>query len=68
MANLINNSFGVPTETFETLLTRALQGLRYGSVEIIVHDAKIVQLERKEKFRLEESSAPQVSNISRLEH
>lgn len=31
----------------------ALQGLRFGSVEITVHNGQIVQIERKEKFRLQ---------------
>lgn len=30
----------------------ALAGLKYGSVEIVVHDGKVVQLERREKLRL----------------
>ena len=30
----------------------ALQDLRFGSVEITVHEGRIVQIERKEKFRL----------------
>ncbi|MEO4048081.1 sulfur starvation response protein OscA [Pseudomonas sp. CAU 1711] len=29
-----------------------LQGLRFGSVEITVHNGQVVQIERKEKFRL----------------
>jgi hypothetical protein len=38
----------------ETLdaVRHALSGLRFGSVEIIVHDSKVVQIERKEKLRL----------------
>ena len=31
----------------------ALKGIRYGSVEIIVHDSKVVQIERKEKMRFD---------------
>lgn len=31
----------------------ALKGIRYGSLEIIIHDAKVVQIERKEKIRFE---------------
>jgi len=34
-------------------LLEAIEGIRYGSVEIIIHDRKIVQIERKEKVRLE---------------
>lgn len=32
-------------------IQRALKDLKYGSVEIVVQDSKIVQIERKEKFR-----------------
>jgi hypothetical protein len=35
----------------------ALQGLRFGSVEITVHNAQVVQIERKEKFRLQNQPA-----------
>lgn len=31
----------------------ALRGLRYGAVEITVHNGQVVQIERKEKFRLQ---------------
>ncbi|MFG0382608.1 sulfur starvation response protein OscA [Pseudomonas sp. zbq_18] len=30
----------------------ALRDLRFGSVEITVHNGQVVQIERKEKFRL----------------
>ncbi|WP_241254670.1 YezD family protein [Brevibacillus sp. SYP-B805] len=32
-------------------ILRALQGLEYGSVQIVVHDSKITQIERTEKHR-----------------
>jgi hypothetical protein len=35
----------------------ALQGIRFGSVEIIIHDSKVVQIERKEKLRFDKRSA-----------
>jgi hypothetical protein len=31
---------------------QALSGLRFGSLEIVVHDGRIVQLERREKVRV----------------
>jgi hypothetical protein len=31
----------------------AIQGIRFGSLEIIIHDSRIVQIDRKEKFRFE---------------
>jgi hypothetical protein len=37
-------------------LAAALAGLRFGSVEIVVHDSRVVQIERREKMRL--SSEP----------
>jgi hypothetical protein len=38
----------------ETRILDALQSLKYGSLEVLVHDSKIVQLERKEKQRFED--------------
>lgn len=35
----------------DTLL-RMLDGLRYGSIEITVHDAIVVQIERRDKIRI----------------
>jgi len=35
----------------------ALDGLQYGAVEITVHDGKVVQIERREKFRLPNQTA-----------
>ena len=32
---------------------RTLREIRFGSVEIIIHDAQVVQVERKEKVRFE---------------
>ena len=33
-----------------------MRGIRFGSVEIVIHDSRIVQIERREKVRLEETS------------
>jgi hypothetical protein len=38
-------------------IIRALQDIRYGSVEIIIHDSRIVQIERKEKIRIDTDSS-----------
>jgi len=46
---------GLADETHRQLtqqILRALQEIRYGSVEIIIHDSRIVQIERKEKIRI----------------
>jgi hypothetical protein len=38
----------IPIET----LRRLLQGLRYGTLELTVHDGRVVQIERRERVRL----------------
>ena len=37
----------------EQAIAQALRELRFGSIEIIVHDSKVVQIERREKMRLD---------------
>jgi hypothetical protein len=34
-------------------ITAALKGLRFGSIEVVVHDARVVQIIRTEKLRIE---------------
>ncbi len=35
----------------------AIKDLRFGSVEIVIHDSKVVQIERKEKIRIDTNSS-----------
>jgi hypothetical protein len=47
-------------ETYRQLtqeILRALQEIRYGSVEIVIHDSQVVQIERKEKIRIDKDSS-----------
>ncbi len=44
------------SQTQERIET-ALRGLRFGSVEITVHYGRIVQIERREKLRLDTPAA-----------
>lgn len=39
----------------ERVIRLALKGIRFGSVEITVHDSRVVQIERKEKMRIDRS-------------
>lgn len=51
---------GLADETHRQLtqqILQALQEIRYGSVEIIIHDSKVVQIERKEKIRIDTYSS-----------
>jgi hypothetical protein len=34
----------------------AIKDLRFGSVEVVIHDSRIVQIERKEKIRIDPDS------------
>lgn len=44
---------------------QALQGLRYGTVQLIVHDGELVRIERIEKIRLTGSSGGQTQTPGR---
>jgi len=34
-------------------IASAISGLRFGSVEVVIQDSRVVQIERKEKFRFD---------------
>lgn len=34
-------------------LVEALRTIRYGAIELVIHDGRVVQLERREKVRFE---------------
>jgi len=42
-------------DSWERKVIDAVRGIRYGSVEVVVHDAQVVQIERREKVRLDET-------------
>lgn len=39
------------TADLEQQILQAIKDVRYGSVEILIHDSQVVQIERKEKIR-----------------
>lgn len=41
-----------PPDVLERI-SQAIQGVRFGSVEVVIQDGKIIQIERKEKFRFD---------------
>jgi hypothetical protein len=43
------------TESTEQKILEAIKSIRYGSVEVVVHDSHVVQIEKKEKVRLEKN-------------
>ncbi len=36
-------------------IVRAVRSVRYGSVEVVIQNSRVVQIERKEKFRFDKS-------------
>jgi hypothetical protein len=48
-------------ELFQTIL-RAIRNLRFGTLEIVVHDSKVVRIERHERIRLDIDSETQPHN------
>ena len=60
MATTRQHPNGPVDETHRQLtqqILQALQEIRYGSVEIVIHDSKVVQIERKEKIRIDKDSS-----------
>jgi hypothetical protein len=41
----------------EQEILQAIRGISYGSVEVVIHNAKIVQILRKEKVRFQQDTA-----------
>lgn len=39
-------------------LAVALGTIQFGSIELVIHDGRVVQLERREKVRVEQSFTP----------
>jgi hypothetical protein len=46
----------------------AIDGLNFGSVEIVVHDSRVVQIERRERVRLDSVPASQACKSPKRSH
>ncbi len=44
------------TQPVEREILEAVRGIKYGSVEVVIHDSRVVQVVRTEKVRLEVGS------------
>ena len=47
-----NSQAPLKTEITDQLVI-ALQGIQFGSIEVFIHNGKVVQIERKEKLRFD---------------
>lgn len=43
-------------ETALRQIAEAASSIRYGSIEVVIHEGRIVQIERKEKIRIAKDS------------
>ena len=41
------------TTDIEKRILEAIQGIKYGAVEVLIHDSRVVQIERSEKVRFD---------------
>lgn len=53
-------------EEIDAQIHRALESLRYGSIEIVVHDGRVIQIERRERVRFEGEREAANSNPNRI--
>ena len=55
----------LPTKTTQTespwlpFVQAQVESLRFGVVQIVVHDSQVIQIERTEKLRLDKITAPE---------
>ncbi len=47
----VSNPSNPRSRQLEELVAEAIAGIRYGAVEITIHDGRIVQIEKREKLR-----------------
>jgi len=51
----MTHTAGAVDTDWERAVVEAIRSLRYGSVEIVVHDGRVVQIETREKVRFDEA-------------
>ncbi len=42
-----------PLNPVEKIILEAIQQIKYGAVEVLIHDSKVVQVEKSEKTRFD---------------
>ncbi len=48
---------GLQSQDIARQIASILQGIRFGSIEIVIHDGRIVQIDKHEKFRVKNPTA-----------
>src|SRR5215831_4649483 len=52
------------TQPVEREILEAVRGIKYGSVEVVIHDSRVVQVVRTERVRLEAAAGNPASTIT----
>lgn len=60
-ANLNRNVDPALAPEVMSQISRLLAGLRFGAIEITVHDGRVVQIERREKIRIGSPEPPRAA-------
>lgn len=50
---MTTSSSGPRPEQLINIILKAVRGLQYGSLEIVIHDSRIVRIEKHERIRLD---------------
>ncbi|MGB7289607.1 MAG: YezD family protein [Candidatus Macondimonas sp.] len=61
-ANLNRNVDPALAPEVMSQISRLLAGLRFGAIEITVHDGRVVQIERREKIRIASHESPRAAD------
>ena len=59
-----NTAAGDPVESWIEIVGRQVESLSFGVVQIVVHDGRVVQIERTEKVRLETPLRSQIQETN----
>ena len=51
---MIEDTAAGPASSWRRAVVRAVRSVQFGSVEIVIHDGRVVQVETREKVRFEE--------------
>ncbi len=54
-------------QNWQEIVRQHVESLRFGTVEIIVHDSRVIQIEKTERVRLGKSGAGNASDTVRIE-
>jgi hypothetical protein len=55
---------GGPLEPIEAMILAAVKQIKYGKVEVTVHDSRVVQLETTDKVRFHMGKSPEGTSVA----